>query len=131
MTGRVERPPATRASAGCSTTSAYDGRAADALGQLDRLLLAGEQPIGVLAQLGSTLRKFSAAATNVEAAERMGQRPSLSAALKAAGKTGSSIHVYPDADHGFHADYRPSYNEVDAKDGWARLLAHFKANGVA
>lgn len=55
----------------------------------------------------------------------------MQAALKAAGKTGSSIHVYPDADHGFHADYRPSYNEADAKDGWARLLAHFKANGVA
>lgn len=65
--------------------AAADGRAADALGQLDRLLLAGEQPIGVLAQLGSTLRKFSAAAANVEAAEQMGQRPSLSAALKAAG----------------------------------------------
>ena len=52
------------------------------------------------------------------------------AALKAAGKTGSDIHVYADAQHGFHADYRPSYNEADAKDGWARLLAHFKANGV-
>lgn len=65
--------------------AAADGRAADALRQLSRLLQAGEQPIGVLAQLGSTLRKFSAAAANVEAAERMGQRPSLSAALKAAG----------------------------------------------
>ncbi|TWT99650.1 DNA polymerase III subunit delta [Botrimarina colliarenosi] len=65
--------------------AAADGRAADALAQLDRLLLAGEQPIGVLAQLGSTLRKFSAAASHIEAAERSGQRPSLSAALKSAG----------------------------------------------
>lgn len=55
----------------------------------------------------------------------------MEAALKAAGKTGSSIKVYPEAPHGFHADYRPSYVEADAKDGWARLLAHFKANGVA
>jgi len=55
----------------------------------------------------------------------------MNAALKAAGKTGSGIHLYADAQHGFHADYRPSYNEADAKDGWARLLAHFKANGVA
>ncbi len=55
----------------------------------------------------------------------------MSAALKAGGKTGSSIHVYADAEHGFHADYRSSYNEADAKDGWARMLAHFKANGVA
>ncbi|MFX5689071.1 dienelactone hydrolase family protein, partial [Acinetobacter baumannii] len=51
-------------------------------------------------------------------------------ALKAAGKTGSDRHVYADAQHGFHADYRASYNEADAKDGWARMLAHFKANGV-
>ncbi len=55
----------------------------------------------------------------------------MKAALAAAGKKGSDIHVYADAQHGFHADYRPSYNEADARDGWARLLAHFKANGVA
>ena len=55
----------------------------------------------------------------------------MDAAIKAAGKTGSSLHVYPDAKHGFHADYRSSYNEADAKDGWARMLAFFQANGVA
>lgn len=65
--------------------AAVEGRAADALGQLDRLLTAGEQPIGVLAQLGSTLRKFAAAAAQVESAERAGSRPSLPAAVKAAG----------------------------------------------
>jgi carboxymethylenebutenolidase len=54
----------------------------------------------------------------------------MRAALAAAGKTGSSIIVYPDAPHGFHADYRPSYVEADAKDGWTRLLAHFARNGV-
>jgi carboxymethylenebutenolidase len=57
--------------------------------------------------------------------------PAMEAALKAAGKTGSSIHVYPDAGHGFHADYRDSYVEADANDGWSRLLAFFAANGVA
>jgi carboxymethylenebutenolidase len=57
-------------------------------------------------------------------------RDAMSAALTAAGKIDSSIHLYPDAQHGFHADYRASYNEADAKDGWARMLAHFKANGV-
>src|SRR4051794_17618896 len=55
----------------------------------------------------------------------------MRAALRAAGKTGSDVRVYPDAQHGFHADYRASYNEADAKDGWARMLAHFRANGVA
>jgi carboxymethylenebutenolidase len=42
----------------------------------------------------------------------------------------SSIVLYPDADHGFLADYRPSYNAAAAKDAWGKLLAHFKANGV-
>ena len=51
----------------------------------------------------------------------------MRAALKAAGKTGSDISVYPDAQHGFHADYRASYNEADAKDGWARMLARISA----
>ena len=56
--------------------------------------------------------------------------PAMREALKAAGKTGSEIVVYDDAQHGFHADYRPTYNAADAADGWARLLAHFKKNGV-
>jgi carboxymethylenebutenolidase len=39
--------------------------------------------------------------------------------------------IYPDAPHGFYADYRPSYRPEAAKDGWARMLAWFKAHGVA
>ena len=54
----------------------------------------------------------------------------MKAALTAAGNTASTIIVYPGVEHGFHADYRPSYNEAAAKDGWARMLAWFKANGV-
>ncbi|MFN7129764.1 MAG: dienelactone hydrolase family protein [Brevundimonas sp.] len=46
-------------------------------------------------------------------------------ALARAGQTGSQIIVYADAPHGFHADYRASYAEADAKDGWAKLLAAF------
>jgi carboxymethylenebutenolidase len=57
--------------------------------------------------------------------------PAMREALAKAGKTGSEIIVYEDAGHGFHADYRSSYNETDAKDGWSRLLAFFAANGVA
>lgn len=45
--------------------------------------------------------------------------------------TKSEFVVYPDAPHAFHADYRPSYREAAAKDGWGRLLAWLKANGVA
>ena len=38
--------------------------------------------------------------------------------------------VYPNAPHGFHADYRPSYRAADAKDGWERALAWFHRYGV-
>ena len=41
------------------------------------------------------------------------------------------IVIYPDTPHGFHADYRPSYREADAKDAWNRALAWFKRYGVA
>ncbi len=53
----------------------------------------------------------------------------MKAAL-AKGKSGSEIVVYPDAGHGFHADYRPSYAEADAKDGWKRCLDWFRRHGV-
>jgi DNA polymerase-3 subunit delta len=65
--------------------AAVEGSAGEAISQLDRLLLAGEQPIGVLAQLGSTLRKFSAAAVTIDEAERGGRRVSLGDALDRAG----------------------------------------------
>jgi carboxymethylenebutenolidase len=42
----------------------------------------------------------------------------------------STIHVYPDVGHAFHADYRPSYRKPEADDGWRRLLAWFNAEGV-
>jgi len=47
------------------------------------------------------------------------------------GNSRSTIHVYPDSGHAFHADYRPSFNAADAKDGWSRALAWFRKNGVA
>ncbi len=48
---------------------------------------------------------------------------------RAAGRT-VEIVVYPDAPHGFHADYRPSYREADAEDGWRRALAWLRGHGV-
>ncbi|HEX2943583.1 MAG TPA: dienelactone hydrolase family protein [Rhodopila sp.] len=52
------------------------------------------------------------------------------AKAKAAGKT-VEIVIYPDAGHGFHADYRPSYRAADAADGWKRAIAWFHRYGVA
>jgi carboxymethylenebutenolidase len=43
----------------------------------------------------------------------------------------SEFVVYPEAPHAFHADYRPSYRKAAAEDGWQRLLAWLKSQGVA
>ena len=51
------------------------------------------------------------------------------ATAKAAGKPVDLV-IYPDAGHGFHADYRPSYNPAAAADGWQRMLAWFHEYGV-
>lgn len=53
----------------------------------------------------------------------------MRAALQAAHKPGE-IHVYPEAQHGFNADYRPSYDPAAAKDGWSKMLAFFHEHGV-
>ena len=57
--------------------------------------------------------------------------------MKAALATGNAASkaaqfvLYPDTGHAFHADYRPSYRQGPADDGWKRCLAWFKGNGVA
>lgn len=53
----------------------------------------------------------------------------MRAALTAANSP-SRIELYPDAPHGFNADYRDSYTPDVAKDAWAKMLDWFKANGV-
>ena len=49
-------------------------------------------------------------------------------ALRAANAK-AEIVVYPEADHAFNADYRASYHEESAKDGWQRMLAWFAQYG--
>ena len=53
----------------------------------------------------------------------------MEAALKAAGKT-AEFHIYPGAPHGFVADYRSSYRQDAAEDGWNRMIAWFKKYNV-
>jgi DNA polymerase-3 subunit delta len=65
--------------------AAADGRAAEALEQLDRLIAAGEDPHGLLPQMASTLRRFALALRMIERAERRGQRLALRDALARAG----------------------------------------------
>ena len=52
------------------------------------------------------------------------------AALKAQG-TPAELVMYPEAGHGFHADFRPdNYRKADAEDGWKRMLAWLAKYGV-
>ena len=46
------------------------------------------------------------------------------------GKSGSEIVVYPNAEHGFLADYRPSYNKQSSEDAWKKVLDWFKEHGA-
>ena len=56
----------------------------------------------------------------------------MRAGLLAFGKDKQSvIHIYPEAGHAFHADFRPTYRKEAAEDGWKRMLAWFKKHGVA
>jgi DNA polymerase-3 subunit delta len=65
--------------------AAADGRASDALAQLDRLLAAGEEPFGLLPQMASTFRKFALAVRLYDRAERRRQAMSIRQALERAG----------------------------------------------
>lgn len=50
--------------------------------------------------------------------------PAYEAALKEAGKT-YEAHIYPGANHGFHNDSTPRYDEAAAKLAWDRTLEWF------
>jgi carboxymethylenebutenolidase len=86
-----------------------------------------KNPIDVVASLHAPVLGLyggADAAIPVETVERMRQ------ALKNA-RQPSEIIVYPDAPHGFNADYRDSYRQGPAADGWKRLVAWFNKYGVA
>jgi carboxymethylenebutenolidase len=51
-------------------------------------------------------------------------------AALAAAKNPSEIVVFPEAGHGFNADYRPSYRAEDAREGWRQALAWFRRHGA-
>ena len=64
----------------------------------------------------------------LEGVERMRVAPSASDASAAA--RASSITVYPEAEHGFYADYRPSYRREDAEPGFRSALDWFVRHGL-
>lgn len=94
------------------------------VGQADPL--HPEHPVGLAAKLRApVLGLYGGADTGIplESVEEMRK------AIAAAGKQ-AEIHVYPDTPHGFYADYRPTYRQPAAEDGWKRLQEWFKQHGV-
>lgn len=86
--------------------------------------LSPKHPIDIAASLKAPILGLYGAKDSgipVETVEQM-----KTALTKAGNK--SEFVVFPNSGHAFHADYRPSYVEADAKDGWSRCLAWFKAN---
>ena len=67
---------------------------------------------------------------SLESVEQMRAALAQAAPKNPAAKA-SLIEVYPDTPHAFHADYRATYREGPAKDGWEKCLAWFKKMGVA
>ncbi|MDV7143474.1 YghX family hydrolase [Tropicimonas sp. TH_r6] len=53
--------------------------------------------------------------------------PTYEAALKENGKD-YQAHIYQGANHGFHNDTTPRYDEAAAKLAWERTLAHFETH---
>ena len=92
--------------------------------------LQTSQPVELVGKLnGPVLGLYGAADQGIPVSDVDKMKTALTAGSAAAKK--SEFMVYPEAPHGFHADYRPTYRKDPAEDGWKRCLAWFKANGVA
>ncbi|MGL6193623.1 MAG: DNA polymerase III subunit delta [Thermoguttaceae bacterium] len=64
---------------------ALAGKTAEAIKQLDALFMSGENPIGILAQVGYTLRKLAAATKLILESEKRGKKIPVSSALEQVG----------------------------------------------
>lgn len=92
--------------------------------------LAPRNPLDVVAELKApVLGLYGGADTGIplDTVEQMKARLAAGGAAARA----SEFVVYPDAPHAFHADYRSSYRQQAAEDGWQRMLAWFGQHGAA
>lgn len=92
----------------------------------DKTSLTPAQPIDVAATLTVPVLGLYGgkdAGIPLDTVDRMKQ-------VLAQGNSKSELVIFPEAGHAFHADYRPSYVEVAAKEGWRRCVAWFKVHGV-
>lgn len=95
--------------------------------------LSPQHPVDVASALNApVLGLYGAKDTGIPVSTVDEMKKSLAAAGRKGNKAAkaSQFVVYPNVGHAFHADYRPSYSEKEAKDGFKRALAWFKAKGV-
>ncbi|GAB1576526.1 dienelactone hydrolase family protein [Bordetella petrii] len=85
-------------------------------------------PIDVLDKLAApVIGLYGEADSGIPVADVEFMRDALADGSPAA--QASVIQLYKEAPHGFHADYRPSYRQDAAEDGWRRMLDWFKQHG--
>jgi len=68
---------------------------------------------------------YGAADAGIPVAQVEAMKEALAKAKKKA-----EFKIYPDAPHGFHADYRPSYRKEAAEDAWKMAIDWLKKNKV-
>jgi carboxymethylenebutenolidase len=68
---------------------------------------------------------YGSADTGIPVSQVETMKASLAEYMKTA-----EFKIYPDAPHGFHADYRASYRKDAAEDAWKQMQAWFKKYGV-
>lgn len=92
--------------------------------------LTPRQPLDLAGKLhGPVLGLYGGADQGIPLETVKEMRQALVMAANRASKS-STIHVYDNTPHAFHADYRPSYRPAEAEDGWRRLQQWFKQHGV-
>ena len=88
-------------------------------------------PVDLASQMKApVLGLYGSADTGIplETVEQMKQ--ALQAAKNNKAAQAAKFEIYPEAPHAFHADYRATYREGPAKDGWDKCLAWLKQQGV-
>ncbi len=91
--------------------------------------LAPKNPIDIAATLKAPVLGLYGGKDQGISLESVEQMKAALAKGDAAAKA-SQIIVYPEAGHGFHADYRPSYDPAAAKDGWSKAMDWLRQHQV-
>ncbi len=92
----------------------------------DANAMTPKHPLELVAQMNApVLGLYGAKDTGIPVASVEKMRAAMNAAKKP-----TDIQIYQAAQHGFNADYRPSYDKQSAEDAWAKMLAFFKKYGV-